>query len=84
MSASTVSADTQYETGSTSANTASAPVSRTALAVAMKVNDGTTTWSPGPTPRARRASSRAVVPFETAEAWRAPIVEANSSSNAST
>ena len=49
-----------------SANTGRAPVSATALAVAAKLNDGTTTSSPGPIPSATSASSRALVPELTA------------------
>ena len=64
--ASTAEGSRQKWAGSMSANTGRAPVSATALAVAAKLNDGTTTSSPGPIPSATSASSRALVPELTA------------------
>ena len=40
--------------------------------VATKVNDGTSTSSPGPTPTSRRARWRAAVPLDRATAWPTP------------
>jgi hypothetical protein len=67
----------------TSAKTGVAPVYATALTVATKVIEGTTTSSPGPRPAAAQARCSAAVPLVTARAWRAPVKAANSRSNAS-
>src|SRR3546814_3419922 len=50
-------------TRSTSAKTGVAPAATTQLADAKKLRAGTITSSPGPTPSARSASSRASVPL---------------------
>lgn len=71
-------------TGSMSANTGVAPVSRTELAVAAKVNEGTTTSSPAPIPAATSASRSAEVPEFTATQCRPSTSAENSSSNAAT
>src|SRR5574342_378127 len=54
------------------------------LAVAMKEWLTVTTSSPGRTPTASSARCSAVVPLETAQAWRAPTYAANSRSKAAT
>src|SRR5215211_6161847 len=69
---------------STSANTGWAPTYATALVVAMKENDGTTTSSPGPTPATSSARWSAVVQDETATAWSACMASAKADSNAAT
>ncbi len=70
--------------GSESTNTGCAPARDTASADAMKVFAGTTTSSPGPMSRARRASSIASVPLPTPTQWPTPQARANSSSKAPT
>src|SRR4029450_12763159 len=55
-----------------------------ASALAMKVLAGVTTSSPGPTPTARSASSRADVPESTPTACATPQYAASSSSKAAT
>src|SRR5580658_3979308 len=67
-----------------SAKTGRAPVSRTAAAVAAKVNDGMITSSAGPMPRASMVSHKADVPELTATQQRPPAVAENSSSKAAT
>ena len=57
---------------STSAKTGTAPEFTTAPTVAMKVNAGTTTSSPHPTPSAASAHRSAAVPLDVAERERAP------------
>src|SRR5688500_9423586 len=47
---------------SISANTGRAPTRRTALAVDTNVNEGHTTSSPGPTPKASRAGQQSLHP----------------------
>ena len=64
-----------------SAGTGTAPIADTDSHVAMKVNDGTITSSPGRTPRARSASDSASRPEATPRAPVAPIAVANSDSN---
>ncbi len=54
IAASTAAGSRLKVPGSMSANTGVAPVSATELPVAAKVNDGTMTSSPGPTPAASR------------------------------
>ena len=68
----------------TSAKTGRAPCRTAALAVAQKVSGAVITSSPGPTPQAKSAASRAVVPEERATAKRAPTRSAKASSKAST
>ena len=58
--------------GSMSTNTGTAPHWRITLAEATKQWLTVTTSSPGPTPAASSARCRAVVQFETAQAWGAP------------
>ncbi len=65
-----------------SAKRTSAPVYRTALAVATKLREGTIASSPGPRPTARQARCRATVALETASAWRVFTSPANSVSKA--
>ena len=67
-----------------SANTGVAPVIATALAVAAKVKDGTTTSSPGPMPAASSPRCSALVPELTATQVWPPTMAANSSSKAAT
>src|ERR1700741_643393 len=68
-----------------SANTGVAPVSATEFAVAAKVNDGTMTSSPGPTPAASRPRGRPAVPELTATTGRpSSSVALNASSNEAT
>jgi hypothetical protein len=67
---------------SASTNLTSAPVRRTALAVAMKVRSGTMTSSPGLIPLPIKARAMAAVPLVTATQWRAPMVSATRSSKA--
>src|SRR6185312_3417868 len=62
----TVAGDKLPVNGSTSANTGVAPVYRTALAVAMNENDGTTTSSPGRRPSTCSMRWRPVVQDDTA------------------
>src|SRR5262245_7882990 len=69
---------------STSTNTGVAPTNATTSAVAQNVNDGQTTASPGPTPVARNASTRASVPLAQVTTWRAPQNAASSASKART
>jgi hypothetical protein len=80
--AATVSAVTHPVVRSTSAITGRAPQATTALAVAMNVAAGTTTSAPASTPSARKASSRATVPFDTTTACVVPAARANSDSKA--
>src|SRR5476649_189207 len=70
--------------GSTSTNTALAPVYWIAATVATNVNGTVITSSPGPTPAASNARWSAAVPELTATPWSAPHTAANSCSNAST
>ena len=65
-----------------SQKTGTHPASATAEAVAKKVKVGTSTSSPG-LKRARQARWRAAVPEETATAWSAWKICANSFSNVS-
>ena len=67
-----------------STKTGVAPQYRMALAVAMNEWLAVITSSPGPTPMASNARWSAVVQFETAQAWAAPISSANSRSKAAT
>ena len=68
-----------------SAKTGVAPVSATEFAVAAKVNDGTMTSSPGPTPAASRPRCRPDVPELTATQVRpSTSASANSCSKAAT
>src|SRR5262245_41307876 len=71
-------------TGSMSAKTGRAPSRQTELTVAKKVNGGTMTSSPGPIPRACRASTRASVPDPHPTPNAAPQNAATSFSNAAT
>src|SRR6266516_1380105 len=68
--------------GSMSISTGVAPVARIAPTVAKKVCETVITSSPGPTPSAFKASSSAVVPFETATQSEASHASANSASKA--
>src|SRR6478736_4754840 len=70
--------------GSMSANTTSAPTSRTALAEAANEKDGTITSSPGPMPRASRSMCSAEVPELTATQWRPSTSSEKPSSKAAT
>ena len=72
IAAFTVSAVTHIVSGSTSQKTGVAPVAGIASADAQKVNDGTMTSSPGPTPSARSATVIASVPLATPIACPAP------------
>ena len=65
---------------SISAKTGRAPARSTALALETNVNDGQITSWPGPTPRARRASSRAWVPDVVSRTRVAPMRSASSAS----
>lgn len=56
-----------------SANTGTPRASDTELAVAKKLNAGTTTSSPGCRPTARSSSTSASVPLFTPMANRAPV-----------
>ena len=67
-----------------SANTGVAPTSRTALAVAPKLNAGTITSSPGPIPRAAKQATRAAVPELTARLGRPSTMALNSCSKSKT
>lgn len=67
-----------------STNTGVPPASATEVAVATKLNAGTTTSSPGRSPAARSSSTSASVPLLTAIAWRAPVYAASACSNFST
>ena len=78
------SAGSSVSVSSTSANTTSAPIVTTALTVAMNVNAGTITSSPGPTSNAANATRNAAVPLETASAYRQPNASHTADSNAST
>ena len=69
---------------STSANTGRAPTYRGALAVAMNDRDGTTTSSPGPTPRAWSARCSAVVHDVVATPCSAPSAAQTADSKAAT
>src|SRR4051794_8876869 len=81
----TLSASRQKWSGSMSAKTGVAPVRATELAVAAKVNDGTITSSPGPTPAARRPRCSPEVPELTATHVRPEVTRpANSPSKAAT
>src|SRR4051812_26268775 len=82
--ASIVSGVTFPVAGPTSANTGVALTYRTALAVAMNENDGTTTSSPAFTPSRYSARCRPVVHDDTATPWPAPLASANASSNSAT
>ena len=84
MASAQVSAVISPVSGSTSANTTSAPTKRAALAVARKVMVGTTTASPGPTPAAIMARCRAAVPLAQATACAAPVASQKARSNSST
>ena len=77
----TVAADRFAVPSSTSANTGVAPTYRTALVVAMKLKEGTTTSSPGPIPATTRPRCSAVVQLEVATAWDAPTDSAKPCSN---
>ena len=79
----TASGATLRVRGSRSAKTGRAPTAITARAVKAADKGEVTTSSPGPTPRARRPSWRASVPFATATASRAPKACASSFSKAS-
>ncbi len=72
IAASTSAGSMLYVRGSISTNTGVAPACMMAFAVAMKLNDGQTTSSPGPTPATSSARCSAVVQFDVAMAWRAP------------
>ena len=78
------SAGSSVSVSSTSANTTSAPIVTTALTVAMNVNAGTITSSPGPTSNAANATRNAAVPLDTASAYRQPNASHTADSNAST
>src|SRR4051812_28059136 len=65
-----------------SANTGVAPSWRTTLASATNVSEGITTSSPGDTPTAFNASSKAAVPFATANAFSTAAAAANARSKA--
>ncbi len=67
-----------------STKTGVAPVSATEFAVAAKVNDGTMTSSPAPTPRASRPRCWPDVPELTATQVRPSTKAANSCSKAAT
>src|SRR5215471_6509470 len=69
------------ESRSTSAQTGRAPKVTAQLAEAINVRLAVITSSPGTTPSARNASSRATVPLATATAYWQPANLANSSSN---
>ena len=69
---------------SESTSTGVAPVYRTAFAVAIIVNVGITTSSPGPSPKVARARWSDVVPFEHATPYRQPTSCAKVSSNSRT
>ena len=73
IAASTRSGRINSVPGSTSANRTSAPVYRTAFAVATNVMGVVMASSPGPRPAASAAPCRAAVPDENATAWRAPV-----------
>lgn len=77
--ASTASASRQSVSGLISAKTGMALTAMTAEAVAMKVYGGTMTSSPQPTSRARRASSREMVPLQFGTQNAAPQTFLNSS-----
>ena len=66
-----------------SANTGVAPVYRTALAVATKLNEGTITSSPGPSPAARQIRCNPAVQLVTASACSTPTYSANRDSSSS-
>ena len=68
----------------TSTRTGRRPARTMAWATANELSVETSTRDPGGRPRTSRASSRAVVPEETATAWLAPTCRANSDSNART
>ena len=80
----TISAVSRAVLSSTSTKRGTAPLAVTASAVAMKLLLGTTTSSPGPTPAALSASSRAEVPDETPTAWSVSHQDAKACSNFST
>src|SRR6266403_1743463 len=65
-----------------SAKTGIAPRALTALPVATNVKGGRSTSSPGPTPQARKANTRASVPEPTPTPWATPHRLAISCSNA--
>jgi hypothetical protein len=67
-----------------STNTGLAPRKSAALAVETKVTSGTRTSSPGPTPSAASATSRALEPLFTATASIPSIQRAKRRSNSST
>ena len=73
-----------HESAEESTKIGRAPREQTGEAVATKVNDGTSTSSPGPTPSSNRARWRAAVPLERATAWSTPLSSATSRSKAST
>ncbi len=54
----------RHRVSSMSAKTGTAPADITASMVATKVNGGTMTSSPTPTPQAAKATERAAVPLE--------------------
>ena len=84
MAAATWFAPISPVSGSTSANTTSAPVRRTALAVARNVIAGTTAASPGPSPTLMAARWSAAVPLEQATASGAFTASASARSKAVT
>ena len=77
------SAGSGVSVSSISATMGTAPTARTARAVAMKVQAGTMTSSPGPMPRPTRAQIRALVPLLTVRAYLTPTFWASSSSSRS-
>ncbi len=84
IAGSAVAAVITQVSGSTSQKTGVAPIVTTGSTVAKKLSEGTTTSSPGPTPRARSAIASASVPLATPTQCSAPIQAANSDSKAST
>ena len=70
-----------YVYGSASTSTGFAPRWVMTFAVAIMVNVGMMTSSPGPTPATYRASCSAVVPFVHEMPYLAPTALANASSN---
>ena len=81
IAASTASASMSPVRGSMSAKTTLAPACSAALPVDRKLRGVVTTSSPGPTPSARRASTRPIEQLDTPTAWAAPTWCAKASSN---